>query len=103
MGKRQQQRGEEGAAPATEVQLVLVQEGTREVVEEWDEPITEDWKQCTMDHLEKRLQKYHEGRLTQREAEALTTRDRNVQRMVQIERLAMRASDLAWAWVAYKK
>ena len=73
------------------------------MVEEWDEPITEEWKQWTMDYLEKRLQTKHEGRLTQRTGEALPMRDRNVQRMAQRERLAMRASDLAWAWVAHKK
>ena len=47
MGKGQQQRGEGGAAPATEMQSALVQEGTREVVEVWEEPITEEWKQWT--------------------------------------------------------
>ena len=44
MGKGQRQRGEGGAAPATEMQLALVQEGIGEAALEWEEPITEVWK-----------------------------------------------------------
>ena len=42
-----------------------------------------------------------EGQHTENAAEALATRDRNMQRKVQ--KLDMRAADLAWAWVAHKK
>ena len=58
------------------------------MVEVWEAPITEERKKWTTDYLEKRLKKEHEGQLTQKAAEALATRDRNLQRMVQSEREA---------------
>ena len=61
---REQQRGEGGADPATEMQLALVQEGTREVEEVWEAPITEELKKWTTDCLKKRLREKHEGKLT---------------------------------------
>ena len=89
------------AAPATELQLAVLQEMPQEAVEVWDEPITEELKDWTMKYFEGLMQKNHGGWFTQEAAEALTTRDRNVQRKVQ--KLEMKAADLAWAWVAHKR
>lgn len=95
MGKKKNTRCEGGADPAAAKQLVLAEE----LVKVRDTPITEERKNWTKQYLEKKLREKHEGKLTQRAAEALTTRDRTMERMVTAKgRLKMRASDLAWAW-----
>ena len=98
MGKKKKTRGKGGADPAAAKQLVPVEE----VVKVWDTPITEERKNWTEQYLEKKLRGKHEGGLTQRAAEALATRDRTMERMVTAKGLKMRASDLAWVWVAQK-
>ena len=89
MSREQQQRGEGGAAPATEMQLALMQEGTREVVEVWETPITEERKNWTKQYLEKKLREKHDVKLTQGAAEALVTMDRKMERMVKDNGLKM--------------
>ena len=71
-----------------------------DVETEWAEPISEEAKQWFSQHLEEKLRLYHGGRLTQKAAVALTIKDRLMQRYVISEGLQMRASDVAWAWVA---
>jgi hypothetical protein len=71
-----------------------------DVEAEWAEPISEEAKQWVSRHLEERLRLYHGGRFTQKAAVALTKKDRQLQRYVVSEGLQMRASDVAWAWVA---
>ena len=68
----------------------------------WDTPITQERKDWATQYLEKKLTEKHEGRLTQEAAVALTKKDSNVERIVGKHKLKMRASDLAWAWVAQK-
>ena len=83
---------------ATAKQNVWVEE----VEKVWGTPITQERKQWVTQHLEGKLLKKHNGRLTQEAAVALATRDRRVERMVTANEQEMRASDLAWAWVAQK-
>ena len=71
-----------------------------DVETEWAEPISEEAKQWVSRHLEERLRLYHGGRFTQKAAVALPKKDRKLQRYVNSEGLQMRASDVAWAWVA---
>jgi hypothetical protein len=71
-----------------------------DVETEWAEPISEEAKQWVSRHLEARLQLYHGGRFTQKAACALTKKDKKLQRYVGSDGLQMRASDVAWAWVA---
>ena len=102
MKNRQRQKRQGVAAPVIEMQLAVLQETPKEVAEVWGVPISEQLKDRAMEYFEKQLQRDHGGQLTQQVAEALCTRDRNVQRMVQ-ELKQVRASDLAWPWMAHKK
>ena len=68
----------------------------------WGTPITQERTDWMTQYLEERLLEKHEGRLTQKTAVALTTRDKHMERMVDRHELKMRSSDLVWAWVAQK-
>ena len=70
-----------------------------DVETEWGEPISQEAKKSVSQHLEAKLKKYG-GQLTQAAAVKLTLKDRKLQRYVNSEGLDMRASDVAWAWVA---
>ena len=70
-----------------------------DVETEWGEPISQEAKKSVSQHLEAKLKKYG-GKLTQAAAVKLTLKDRKLQRYVNSEGLQMRASDVAWAWVA---
>ena len=71
-----------------------------DVESEWGEPISEKAKQWVSWHFEEKLRRDHGGALTQEAACALTKKDKKLQRYVNSEGLQMRASDVAWAWVA---
>ena len=71
-----------------------------DVESEWGEPISEKAKQWVSWHFEEKLRRDHGGALTQEAACALTKKDKKLQRYVVSEGLQMRASDVAWAWVA---
>ena len=71
-----------------------------EVETEWDEPISQEAMEWASQHLEAKLLAKHGGRLTQKAAVALTLKDRKLQRYVNSKGLQMKASDVAWSWVA---
>ena len=73
-----------------------------EVETEWAEPISQEAMEWVSQHLKAKLLTKHGGRLTQKAAVALTLKDRKLQRYVNSEGLQMRASDVAWSWVAQK-
>ena len=68
----------------------------------WGTPISQESKEWFSRRLETKLRTNHEGRLTQEAAVEVTKRDRQMQRHVTEKGLQMRASDMAWAWVAQK-
>ena len=73
-----------------------------DVETEWDEPISQEAMEWVSQHLKAKLLTKHGGRLTQKAAVALTLKDRKLQRCVNSKGLQMRASDVAWSWVAQK-
>ena len=90
MGGRQQEKGNKASWKVW----------VGEVETEWDEPISQVAEQWFSQRLEEKLLQDHGGRLTQKAAVALTIKDRHMQRYVNANGLQMRASDVAWAWVA---
>ena len=85
---------------ATASQNVWVTAG--EVEKVWGTPISQESKEWISRHLEAKLQKNHEERLTQSAAVEVAKRDMRVERHVTKKGLQMRAADMAWAWVAHK-
>ena len=70
-----------------------------EVETEWAEPISQEAMEWVSQHLKAKLKK-HGGRLTQTAAVAVTLKDKKLQRYVNSKGLQMKASDVAWSWVA---
>ena len=73
-----------------------------EVEKVWGIPISQEGKEWTTRRLEAKLRKDHNGRLTQNASVEPAKSDRLVERYVETNKLQMRASDMAWAWVARK-
>ena len=73
-----------------------------EVEKVWGTPISQEAKKWISRHLKAKLQKNHDGRLSQSAAVEVAKRDMRVERYVDKQGLQMRASDTAWAWVAHK-
>ena len=71
-----------------------------DVATEWGEPISQEAKEWFSQRLEAKLLKDHGGRLTQKAAVALTIQDMTMRRYVNAKGLQLRASDVAWAWMA---
>ena len=92
MGNRKKQKR------ATAKQNVWLEE----VEKVWGTPISQEAKEWTTLHLEAKLLNEHNGRLTQNAAVQMAKRDKKVERYVKSNALQMRASDMAWAWVAHK-
>ena len=61
----------------------------------WGTPITPEAKEWTMRHLEAKLLKEHDGKLTHDAAVALAKRDKRVERYVKTHGLEMQAADMA--------
>ena len=83
---------------ATAKQNVWVEE----VEKVWGTLISLEAKEWIALHLEAKLLKVHNGRLTQNAAVEMAKRHKKVERYVKSNALQMQASDMAWAWVAHK-
>ena len=70
-----------------------------DVETEWAEPISQEAKKWVSQHPEAKL-KECDGKLTHTAAVQMTLADRMLQRYVNSEGLDMRATDVAWSWVA---